>query len=97
MSGAHHLREYFVWSSLMMMELDAALAARDAEWVRDTARELAAASRGVGALRLAKAARELAESPDRWDVIRGHAAAVDEQMLTAEMTLRVLAELHDAA
>jgi hypothetical protein len=96
MFEAQTLREYFVLSSLLMMELDSALAARDVEWVRETAREVAAASRRMGAMRLAKAAILLAGAPQRWDEIHRRAAAMDEQMLTAEMTLRGIAELHAA-
>jgi HPt (histidine-containing phosphotransfer) domain-containing protein len=91
------LREYFVWSSLLMMELDAALAAQDAEWVRDSARELASASRTIGALHLTKAANELAGAPDRWDEIRRRANMVDAKMLDTELALRTFAELHRAA
>ncbi len=90
------LREYFVLSSLLMMELDAARAARDAEWVRETARELAEVTRTVGAMRLTNAAIMLAGAPQRWDEIHRRAAAVDELMLTAEITLRGIAELHAA-
>lgn len=93
----HTLREYFVWSSLLMKELDAALAAGDAEWVRDCARELAAASRTVGAMALTRAAKELAGAPERRDVMRSCADVVDAKMLETELALRAIAELHHAA
>jgi len=97
MFEARALREYFVLSSLLMMELDAALAARDTEWIRTTARELADASRTVGAMWLTKAAMALANAPERWDVVQTLAVKVDEQMLAAEMTLRLIAEVQEAA